>query len=78
MNQTEQILLQAIQKSLWNKDIAFPEDTNWDAVLKEAESQSVLGIAIGSAPIQFQPTELAKILLILFAFFIVRKICVGY
>lgn len=54
MNQTEQILLQAIQKSLWNKDIAFPEDTNWDAVLKEAESQSVLGIAIGSAPIDVQ------------------------
>ena len=37
MTQTEQILLQAIQKSLWNTDIDFPVDTNWDAVLKEAE-----------------------------------------
>ena len=37
MNQTEQVLLQAIQKSLWNTDIELPADTDWDAVLKEAE-----------------------------------------
>lgn len=50
MNQTEQILLQAIQKSLWNTDIPFPEDTDWNAVLKEAEDQAVLGLVIGVAP----------------------------
>ena len=50
MNQTEQIFFQAIQKSLWNTNITFPEDTDWNAVLKEAESQAVLGIVIGVAP----------------------------
>lgn len=54
MNQTEQILLQAIQKSLWNTDITFPNDTDWNAVLKEAEDQAVLGIVIGIAPIEIQ------------------------
>lgn len=50
MNQTEQVLLQAIQKSLWNTDIEFPADTDWDAVLKEAEDQAVLGLVINIAP----------------------------
>lgn len=54
MNQTEQILLQAIQKSLWNKEITFPDDTDWDAVLKEATVQTVLGVAIGAAPSDVQ------------------------
>lgn len=54
MNQAEQILLQAIQKSLWNTDIPFPEDTDWNAVLKEAEDQAVLGIVIGVAPVETQ------------------------
>ena len=54
MNQTEQILLQAIQKSLWNTDITFPEDTDWNAVLKEAEDQAALGIVIGVAPAEVQ------------------------
>lgn len=50
MNQTEQVLLQAIPKSLWNTDIEFPADTDWDAVLKEAEDQAVLGLVIDTAP----------------------------
>lgn len=54
MNQTEQILLQAIQKSLWNTDITFPENTDWNAVLKEAEDQAILGVVIGTAPIEMQ------------------------
>ena len=54
MNQTEQVLLQAIQKSFWNKDITFPENTDWNAVLKEAEDQTVLGIVISVAPEEYQ------------------------
>ena len=50
MNQTEQILLQAIQGSLWKKDISFPADTDWNAVLREAEHQTVLGVVVGAAP----------------------------
>lgn len=54
MNQTEQVLLQAIQKSLWNTDISFPDDTDWDAVLKEADNQAVLGLVIDNAPKDIQ------------------------
>ena len=54
MNQSEQVLLQAIQKSLWNIDITFPEDTDWNAVLQEAEKQAVLGIVIPTAPKEVQ------------------------
>ena len=54
MNQTEQVLLQAIQKSLWNTDVLFPKDTDWNAVLQEAEDQAVLGIVIDVAPADFQ------------------------
>lgn len=50
MNQTEQILLKTIQKSLWNTDVSFPDDTDWDAVLREASAQAVLGIVIDVAP----------------------------
>lgn len=54
MNVTEQVLLQAIQKSLFHTDIGFSQSTDWDAVLKEAEDQAVLGIVIGEAPQDIQ------------------------
>ncbi len=54
MNQTERILLQAIQKSLWGTDVSFPADTDWGAVLTEAETQAVLGLVIGVAPKEVQ------------------------
>jgi len=54
MNQVEQILLQTIQKSLWGIEITFPPDTDWEAVLDEAEKQAVLGIAISAAPTEHQ------------------------
>lgn len=60
MNQTEQILLQAIQKSLWNSDITFSVDTDWDAVLQEAQIQAILGIVISAAPEEIQNQWKAK------------------
>ena len=50
MNQSEQVLLQAIQKTLWNKDITVPEDADWNAMMAEAKKQTVLGFAICAAP----------------------------
>lgn len=54
MNQTERNLLGAIRKSLWDCDTAFPEDTDWNAVLEEAEEQAVLGIVYPVAPADVQ------------------------
>lgn len=50
MNQIESILLQAIQKSLWDSNVAFPPDTDWRSVLEEAARQAVLGIVMDVAP----------------------------
>ena len=50
MNKTERILLRAIQKNLWHTDVAFEADVDWNAVLAEAEAQSVLGHVLGVAP----------------------------
>lgn len=54
MNQNEQALLKAIQQSLWNTKISFSEDTDWDAVVKEAEDQAITGIVIHAAPVNVQ------------------------
>ena len=54
MNKAEHLLLQTIQKSLWNRDITFPSDVDWNAVLQEAADQAVLGIVIGVAPAEVQ------------------------
>ena len=54
MNQTEQILLQIIKKSLWNTDCIISEEIDWNAVLKEAEEQAILGIAARAVPKEIQ------------------------
>ena len=50
MNRIQPFFLLVIQKSLWNMKVLFPDDIDWDAVLKEAEDQAVLGIVIGAMP----------------------------
>lgn len=54
MNQTERNLLGAIRKSLWNCDITFSDDTDWNAVLEEAQKQAILGIVYFVAPADVQ------------------------
>lgn len=54
MKQTEQLLLLAIQKSLWNIENQFPADADWDAVLEEAENQTVLGLVINTVPDEYR------------------------
>ena len=60
MNQTEQVLLNSIRQSLWGTAFEAPADTDWDAVLREAEKQAVLGLAIGAAPPNVQKAWSAK------------------
>lgn len=54
MDQTKQVLLQAVQKTLWKKEVSFPEDTDWNEVLDEAEKQTILGIVAPAAPKEIQ------------------------
>ncbi len=68
MSQAERILLQAIQKSIWKTDVTFPADTDWNAVLKEAEVQAVLGIVAPVAPAETQKAWLGRTCLVTASF----------
>lgn len=46
--------MQAIRSSLWDADVAFPADADWDAVFREARDQAVLGIVFAVAPAKAQ------------------------
>lgn len=50
MTQSETVLLSLIKKSLFGTDEFIPADTDWNAVLKEAELQAVLGIVTAALP----------------------------
>ena len=50
MTQAEQVLLSLIRKSLFDSKESFPSDTDWDAVLREAKQQTVVGIAAKALP----------------------------
>ncbi len=51
MNKNEIVLLDLLKKSLFNVDVSFPEDTDWDAVQKEAVSQTVVALAAAAVPV---------------------------
>ena len=60
MNQTERALLEAVQKTIWKTETVFEPDTDWNAVLEEAEKQTVLGIVAPVAPNKVQREWLGR------------------
>jgi hypothetical protein len=50
MNSNEIALLNLIKKSLFNADITFSEDTDWEEVHKEASLQMVMALTAGAVP----------------------------
>ncbi len=54
MNQTDLAILQAIKESLWKSGTELPVDTDWDALLEEAQKQTVLGIIAVAVPLEVQ------------------------
>ena len=44
IEQSQQVLLASIKASLFDVEPSYPENTDWDAVIKEAKS---LGISFG-------------------------------
>ena len=50
MNSNEIALLNLIKKSLFNADITFLEDTDWEEVHKEASLQMVMALTAGAVP----------------------------
>ncbi len=41
---SQQVLLDAVKASLFGSAFSYPDDTDWDAVIKEAKSQAVMGL----------------------------------
>ena len=54
MNQSEQILLAAIQGALFGIEAHYPEDADWDAVVKAAREQAVFGLVANALPAEVQ------------------------
>lgn len=50
MTESERVLLALIRHSLFGTREAYPADTDWDEVLREAQAQAVVGLAAGSVP----------------------------
>ena len=50
MTESESTLLLLIRKALFLDETMMPEATDWEAVLREAQTQSVLGILADQLP----------------------------
>lgn len=50
MNVNQQALLELIKATLFTGEPSFPENTDWNAVMKEAENQAVTALAAPSVP----------------------------
>lgn len=54
MTQAEQVLLNSIKQSLFRTEVQYPDDTDWDTILREAAMQSVVGLVANGAPDSIQ------------------------
>lgn len=50
INVNQQALLELLKASLFGIEPSFPEDVDWDAVLKEAQDQTVVALAAPAVP----------------------------
>ena len=54
---SQQVLLEAIKASLFGSTFSYPDDTDWDAVIKEAKSQAVMGLIGPVIPVQDKSSD---------------------
>ena len=50
-DQSQQVLLEAIKASLFGSTFSYPDNTDWDAVINEAKSQTVMGLISPLIPV---------------------------
>ena len=53
MNKTELALCELIKSTLFGLPVAFDEDVDWNAVLQEAQAQTVVSLVAGAVPKEF-------------------------
>ena len=51
IDRSQQVLLEAIKASLFNVKPTYPDDTDWDEVIKEAKAQAVIGLISPVIPV---------------------------
>ena len=57
LNTTQNALLEAIKTSLFDYAPKYPDDTDWNEVVKEAKAQTVMGLISPVIPIEDQSTN---------------------
>jgi len=53
-------MLRTLRASLFGKRPVFPDDTDWDAVIREAKEQTVMGLISPVIPVQDESGDFAK------------------
>ena len=53
----QQTLLEAIKAALFGGTPSYPEDTDWDAVIREAKAQTVLGLISPVIPVHDEGSD---------------------
>ena len=61
IEQAQQILLDALKASLFETTFSYSDDTEWDAVIKEAKSQAVMGLISPVIPVHDESSDQGKV-----------------
>ncbi|WP_297960236.1 nucleotidyltransferase family protein [uncultured Ruminococcus sp.] len=57
IDRSQQVLLEAIKASLFNFKPTYPDDTDWDSVIKEAKAQAVIGLISPVIPVHDESSD---------------------
>ena len=60
INRSQQVLLDAIQASLFGRPFSYPDDTDWNAVINEAKAQAVTGLISPVIPVHDESSDKVK------------------
>lgn len=60
IEQAQRILLEALKASLFDIEPSYPEDTDWNEVIKEAKAQTVMGLISPVIPMYDESTDQCK------------------
>lgn len=60
IEQAQRILLEALKASLFDIEPSYPEDTDWNEVIKEAKAQTVMGLISPVIPMYDESTDQGK------------------
>lgn len=60
IEQSQQVLLAALRASLTEASFSYPDDIDWDSVIKEAKSQAVIGLISPVLPVHDESIDQVK------------------